>query len=220
MTIKEKFCHHFGRKREALMDITLIDKYVLRILEKNGWYPNRQFKDANKWIEEIERMGHLYRCFDYAIAILCELGGLTFREYAPMTYLNMAALQGKDIKQISPIKISAEIKNKCEVAYQILQEFHMVSEAKNYNGATFAFNALDAALDDDIVMDMEIATEIIGEKIFPIGSIEPDGIMYVTPKRTVYVVFNDSIFCSGSCIEEAINAFFLKTISPILIYHC
>lgn len=202
------------------MDITLIDKYVLRILEKNGWYPHRQFKYANKWIEQIEEMGHSYHCFDYARAILCELGGLTFKEYAPMTYLNMVALQEKHIKQISSIKISTEIKNKCKTAYQILQELHIVSEAKNYNGATFAFNALEAALDDNIVMDIDIATKIIGDKIFPIGSIEPDGIMYVTPKRTIYVLFNDSIFCSGDCIEDTINGLFLKSMSPQLIYHC
>lgn len=200
------------------MDITLIDKYVLRILEKNGWYPNRHFEYANKWIEEIERMG--YHCFDYAKSILCELGGLSFREYAPMTYLNMVALQEKNIGQISKIKKDSEIKNKCEIACQILQELHMVSKAKNYNGATFAFNALEAALDDDIVMDIEIARKIIGEKIFPVGSIEPDGIMYVTPKQAIYVLFNDSIFCSGACIEAAMNGLFLKELSPRLIYHC
>lgn len=202
------------------MNVNLINKYVLHILEKNGWYPNRQFEYANKWIEEIEGMRYQYHCFDYARAILCELGGLTFREYAPMTYLNMIALQENNIKQMSPTKISLEIKNKCEAACQILQELDIVSEAKNYNGATFAFNALDVALDDEIVMDIEVAIKIIGDKIFPIGSIESDGIMYVTPKRTIYVLFNDSIFCLGNCIEEAINGLFLKSISPKLVYHC
>ncbi len=202
---------------KGIMDITLIDKYVLRIFEKNGWYPNRQFEYADKWIKEIEKIG--YYSFDYAKRIVCELGGLTFREYAPMTYLNMVALQEKKIEQLPKMKISAEIKNKCEAACQILQEFHMISKAKNYNGAAFAFNALEAVLDNDIVMNMEAATKIIGDKIFPIGSIEPDGIMYVTPQRTIYVVFNDSIFCSGGCIEEAINSLFLKSLNPRLIYH-
>lgn len=81
------------------MNVNLINKYVLHILEKNGWYPNRQFEYANKWIEEIEGMRYQYHCFDYARAILCELGGLTFREYAPMTYLNMIALQENNIKK-------------------------------------------------------------------------------------------------------------------------
>ena len=36
---------------KGIMDITLIDKYVLRIFEKNGWYPNRQFEYADKWIK-------------------------------------------------------------------------------------------------------------------------------------------------------------------------
>ena len=95
----------------------------------------------------------------------------------------------------------------------------MISKVSNYNGAAFAFNALEAALDNDIVMNIEAATKIIGDKIFPIGSIEPDGIMYVTPKRTIYVLFNDSIFYSGGCIEEAINSLFLKSLNPRLIYH-
>ncbi len=64
------------------------------------------------------------------------------------------------------MKMGAEIKSKCEAAYKILQDLNMVSEAKNYNGATFAFNALDAALDNDIVMDIEIAKKIIDEKYF------------------------------------------------------
>ena len=187
-------------------------------MEKNGWYSNRQFEYVNKWIEEIEIMG--YPCFDYARAILCELGGLVFREYAPMTYQNMVALQEKHLQQIPKMKMGAEIKSKCEAAYKILQDLNMVSEAKNYNGATFAFNALDAALDNDIVMDIDIAKKIIDEKIFPIGSIEPDGIMYVTPRQIIYVLFNDNIFCSEACIEQAINCLFLKTLSPKFIYHC
>ena len=85
-----------------------------------------------------------YYCFDYAKRIVCELGGLTFKEYAPMTYLNMVALQEKKMEQLPKMKISAEIKNKCEAACQILQEFHMISKASNYNGAVFAFNALEA----------------------------------------------------------------------------
>ena len=112
---------------KGIMDITLIDKYVLRIFEKNGWYPNRQFEYADKWIKEIEKIG--YYSFDYAKRIVCELGGLTFREYAPMTYLNMVALQEKKIEQLPKMKISVEIKNKCEVAYQIAKA-----------GFTYSFN--------------------------------------------------------------------------------
>lgn len=59
---------------KGIMNITLIDKYVLRIFEKNGWHSNRQFEYADKWIKEIEKMG--YYCFDYAKRIVCELGGL------------------------------------------------------------------------------------------------------------------------------------------------
>ena len=36
-------------------------------------------------------------------------------------------------------------------------------------------------------MDIEVVTKIIGEKLFPNGSIDPDGIMYVTQKRIIYI---------------------------------
>ena len=101
---------------------------------------NKNIKNKIYYTWDDKNIG--YHCFDCIRMILFELGGLTFWEYAPMRYFNMIALQEKNIRQMSTMKISAEIKNKCEATYQILQELHMVSGVKKYNGATFAFDAL------------------------------------------------------------------------------
>ena len=205
------------------MDKALIDKYILYILEKNGWYDNRQFKDADKWIEEIEKNG--YCCFDYAKDIIRELGGLSFREYSPLTYQNMIKLKKERETFIHALfwrarMFDSEIRIKCKRACKMLKKLGKLSEIENYCGATFAFDALVAALDDEIVMDIEIAKEIVGEEMFPIGSVAPDGIMYVTPKRIIYVVFDDSIWWIGASIEDCINRFFIASMHPKQVYGC
>lgn len=194
----------------------LLDKYVFRILKKNGWYANREFKCAGSWIAKIENAG--YSSFEYAEEIIHELGGLSFREYAPMTYTRLEELHEGRQSMTPKSKYTQEIRDKCEESLKILQDLHMLANAEDYNGATFAFNALDAALCEDIVIDIGIAKEIIGASLFPIGTIEPDGIICVTPEKIVYTLFDDSIFWSGCCAEDFINHLFLKTLSPKLIY--
>lgn len=55
------------------MNSLLIDKYVIELFEKNGWYKGRMF-DISFWINELSKEGYI--CFDYAIEILEELGGI------------------------------------------------------------------------------------------------------------------------------------------------
>lgn len=55
------------------MNSLLIDKYVIELMEKSGWYTGRKF-DTSLWINELSKEG--YSCFDYAIEILQELGGI------------------------------------------------------------------------------------------------------------------------------------------------
>jgi len=49
----------------------LVNKYVIELLKKSGWYAGRKF-DASLWINELSKEG--YSCFDYAVEILQELG--------------------------------------------------------------------------------------------------------------------------------------------------
>lgn len=55
------------------MNSALIDKYVIELLKKNGWYKGRKV-DISFWINELSKEG--YSCFEYAIEILEELGGI------------------------------------------------------------------------------------------------------------------------------------------------
>lgn len=175
-----------------------MDRYIVKLVEKNGWYIGRQFGDSNYWITEIERHG--YRSFELARQIICELGGLSFHEYAPLTYQRMIELRQKDGQEISPY-FAADIKTACGNCLKILKELHMENQAEQYSGATFTFNALFAAMDDEIILDIETIKSVVGEVLFPIGTVAPDGISFVGGKGEIYTAFNDSIYLSGETIE-------------------
>lgn len=197
------------------MNINLLDKYVLRLIERNGWYANRKFNDSDYWISEIEKYG--YRSFEPARQIICELGGLSFLEYAPLTYQRMIELKQRGGQEIPP-DFAIDIKTACENCLDILQELHMENQVEKYSGATFAFDALSAARDDEIILDTETIKSVVGEAIFPIGTVEPDGISFVSEKGKIYTVFDDSIYLSGETIELYLNMMFIKSYSSTILY--
>ena len=198
------------------MNIQLLDRYILGLIEKNGWYVGRRFRDTDYWITEIERYG--YQSFELARQIICELGGLSFHEYAPLTYRRMKELRQKE-KQEIPSNFAANIKTACEDCLNILKKFHMENQVEKYTGATFAFDALFAAKDDEIILDIETIKDVVGEAIFPIGTVTPDGISFVGGEGKIYTAFNDSIYLSGENIEAYLNMMFTKSLEPTILYH-
>lgn len=58
-----------------MLNIKLLDPYVVSLLKKGGWSENR-YCDVKYWIDKLTIEG--YVCFDYALDILENLGGLTF----------------------------------------------------------------------------------------------------------------------------------------------
>ncbi len=197
------------------MNIKLLDKYVLKLIKKNGWYAGRQFNNSDNWITEIEKYG--YQPFGIARHIICELGGLCFFEYAPLTYQKMIELRKKERQETSP-DFAANIKTSCENYFQILKELHMENQAEKYSGATFAFDALFAAKDNEIILDIKTIKNVVGEMIFPIGTVAPDGISFVDRNGRIYTVFDDSIYLCGECIEMYLNMMFIKSLKPKILY--
>lgn len=57
------------------MNKKLIDPYVLNLLKERGWSENRRY-DVKYWVDELTAEG--YVCFEYALEILENLGGLSF----------------------------------------------------------------------------------------------------------------------------------------------
>lgn len=197
------------------MNIKLLDKYVLKLIEKNGWYAGRQFNNSDNWITEIEKYG--YQPFEIARHIICELGGLCFFEYAPLTYQKMIELRQKEGQEISP-DFATDIKAACENCFQILKELHMENQAEKYSGATFTFDALLAARDIEIILDIKTIKSVVGETLFPIGTVAPDGISFVNKQGKIYTVFDDSIYLSGESIELYLNMMFTKSLKPTNLY--
>ena len=197
------------------MDIELLDKYVVKLIEKNGWYVGRRFADSDCWIREIEQHGYL--SFEFARQIVCELGGLSFFEYAPLTYQRMVELRQKEGQEVSH-DFAADIKAACENCLEILKELHMEEQAEKYSGATFAFDALFAAKDYEIILDIETIKSVTGEVLFPIGTVAPDGISFVSGEGKIYTAFHDIIYLSGETIELYLNTMFTKSLKPTRLY--
>ena len=198
-----------------MLDLGRLDPYVLWVLNKGGWTPGRVFPRADAWMEEIQRLG--FPGFDYAGQVLRSLGGLGFLEYAPRTYEGM--VQSWRDQGLPPERWpkAAGIRESCQAALAALQ--NLALEAERYTGATFTFQALTAARDVEIVLDLDLARTVIGKAIFPIGTVEPDGLVFAAPDHSVYVLFNDGIFSSGGCVEEFLHILFLRGRRPQNIYH-
>ena len=197
------------------MDTRRLDQYVLGLLEKNGWHAGRRFEYAEGWLAEIGQYG--YQPFDAARQIVRELGGLAFREYAPLTYQKMIELKQKEGRQIPP-GYADDIRAACESCTRILEQLGMQDRAGEYSGATFDLDALSAAKDGEIVLDAETVRGVVKERIFPIGAAAPDGIIFVGEGGRIYTVFNDSIYLSGERIEDFLNMMFVRSIKPKVLY--
>lgn len=98
------------------MNMGLLDKYIVKLIEKNGWFAGRRFNNGDYWMKEIEQYG--YPSFELARQIIYELGGLSFLEYAPLTYQRMMELRQKDGQGASP-DFAADIKTACENCLKI-----------------------------------------------------------------------------------------------------
>ena len=143
----------------------------------------RDFLTADSWIEKIEQKCG-FHCFEYAREILHLFGGIKFRESSPKTGQYFWEKCGGDV-------------NRLEKGYlRALERLDNLSEKKSidtYNGATFTFDAWTAFLDFEIVMGLKTAERVVGEKLFPIGTVEPDGITCAAESGNIYTLFNNSI---------------------------
>ncbi len=186
------------------MDISLIDEYVYLVLIDNGWTEKRDFLLADSWIEKMERESGIH-CFEYAREILHLFGGIKFRESSPKTGQYFLEKCGSDVNRLEKRYLHA------------LERLNKLSEKKSidtYNGATFTFDAWTAFSDFEIVMDLKTAEQVVGEKLFPIGTVEPDGITCAAESGNIYTLFDDSIFLSGDCIENYLNMLFIHGRKP------
>ena len=186
------------------MNLSLIDEYVYLVLTDNGWTEKRDFLTADSWIEKIEQKCG-FHCFEYAREILHLLGGIKFREFSPKSGQYFLGKYDGDV-------------NRLEKGYlRALERLNNLSEKKSfetYNGATFTFDAWAAFLDLEIVIDLKTAEQVVSEKLFPIGTVEPDGITCAAESGNIYTLFDDSIFLSGDCIENYLNMLFIYGRKP------
>ena len=132
-----------------MLDTDRLDPYVLWVLEKNGWTPERVFPQSAAWTAEIERLGH--PPFDYGVQVLRSLGGLRFREYHPRSYQKLVQGWRERGLPLERWPKAADIRRKCEASLSALQRLGL--DPDRYNGATFTFDALDAARDEEVVLD-------------------------------------------------------------------
>ena len=187
------------------MNISLIDEYVYLVLVDNGWTEKRDFLLADSWIEKIEQKSGI-KCFEYARKILHLFGGMEFRECSPKSgQYFLKKKYGGDVNRLDKESLRA------------LKRLNDLSEKKSidtYNGATFTFDAWTAFLDFEIVIDFKTAERVVGEKLFPIGTVAPDGITCVAESGNIYTLFDDSIFLSGDCIENYLNMLFIHGRKP------
>ena len=186
------------------MNISLIDEYVYLVLLDNSWTEKRDFLLADSWIEKIEQESSI-SCFEYARKILHLFGGMKFRDFSPKS------------GQYFLGKCNGEV-NRLEKWYlHPLERLNHLSERKSigtYTGATFTFDAWATFLNFEIVIDLKTAEQVIGEKLFPIGTVEPDGITCAAESGNIYTLFDDSIFLSGDCIENYLNMLFIYERTP------
>ena len=186
------------------MNLSLIDEYVYLVLTDNGWTEKRDFLTADSWIEKIEQKCGIH-CFEYAREILHLFGGIKFREFSPKSGQYFLGKYDGDV-------------NRLEKGYlRALERLNNLSEKKSfetYNGATFTFDAWAAFLDLEIVIDLKTAEQVVSEKLFPIGTVEPDGITCAAESGNIYTLFDDSIFLSGDCIENYLNMLFIHGRKP------
>lgn len=197
-----------------MLELNCLDPYVLWVLEKNGWTPERSAPQAEAWLAELRELG--YPPFDYGERVLRCLGGLRFREYAPYSYRKL--VQSWKERGLPPDRWpdASDIRESCRSALAALWRLGL--DPERYTGATFTFHALDAAREEEIVLDLGLARKVIGKSLYPIGTVEPDGLVYTAPDHSIYVLFNNSIFSAGSCVEEFLHILLVKGRRPQKIF--
>ena len=181
------------------MNISLIDEYVYLVLIDNGWTEKRNFLLADSWIEKIEQESGI-PCSKYAKKILHLFGGMKIREFSPKSGQYFLGECDGDVSRLEKWYLRP------------LERLNSLSEKKSihtYTGATFTFDAWAAFLDFELVIDLKTAEQVVGEKLFPIGTVEPDGITCAAESGNLYTLFDDSIFLSGDCIENYLNMLFI-----------
>ena len=198
-----------------MIDLGRLDPYVRWVLRKNGWAPGREFPSAEAHIAEITALG--FPAVDYGVRVLRSLGALRFREYYPESYRRLVRSWREQGLPPERWPEAAEIREGCQAALTALEELGL--EAAGYKGATFTFDALDAARDVEIVLDLDTVRRVVGGPVFPIGTVEPDGIVFAAVDGGVYVVFDDSIFAAGRCVEEFLQVLLVRGCDPLEIYH-
>lgn len=198
-----------------MLDLGRLDPYLQWVLQKNGWTPGREFPSAEAHIAEITALG--FPAVDYGVRVLRSLGALRFREYYPESYRRLVRSWREQGLPPERWPEAAEIREGCQAALTALEELGL--EAAGYKGATFTFDALDAARDVEIVLDLDTVRRVVGGPVFPIGTVEPDGIVFAAADGGVYVVFDDSIFAAGRCVEEFLQVLLVRGCDPLEIYH-
>ena len=186
------------------MNIHLIDEYVYSVLLDHGWTAKRNFPLADSWIEKIKQNG--IPCPQYARETLRSFGGIKIQEFSPKSAQYLLEKCNSNTSHL-------------EKRYRRpLERFHNLEKKQpidTYNGATLTFDAWLAFSDLEIVIDLKTAEQTAGEKLFPIGTVEPDGITCAAESKNIYTLFNDSLFLSGDCIENYLNTLFLHRQKPI-----
>ena len=190
-----------------MLNPSLFDPYVLYVLEQNGWNIQRIFTPAEVWIAEIQRQS--IPCFTAAREILLSFGGIAVQEASPSAALYFLEKYQGDTFCIEP---------KFLRPLAALQNLGLLEQARLYTGADFHFHALEAFSDREIVMDMQKAQHIVGERLFPIGTVEPDGLCCAAESGKIYTLFSDTIFLSGNNIADFCNSRFLAANKPACIY--
>ncbi len=198
-----------------MLDLGRLDPYVQWVLQKNGWTPGREFPLAEAHIAEITALG--FPAVDYGVRVLRSLGALRFREHYPESYRRLVRSWREQGLPPERWPEAAEIREGCQAALTALEELGL--EAAGYKGATFTFDALEAARDVEIVLDLDTVRQVVGGPVFPIGTVEPDGIVFAAADGGVYVVFDDSIFAAGRCVEEFLQVLLVRGCDPLEIYH-
>lgn len=188
------------------MTISGIEEYILLALKNNGWTEDRNFPLAERWIDIIEQGG--FQCFAYAKEILHSFGGLKIWEVSPQTGRYLLEKYNGDTSRVDKRYLRSWV---------TVNSLSEKKEFDRYKGASFAFDALDAFLDREIVLDIKTAEKIIGAKLFPIGTVEPDGAAYVAENKSIYILFDDSIYFAGKCIESYLNMMFIQRLKPTKI---
>ncbi len=184
-----------------------LDPYVCAVLGEYGWSVSRRFPLASYCARVLDACG--MPCFDAAREVLRSFGGLRIRESSPSSAIwFLQKCQGDFSRLDAPY----------QKPLRRLHSLGLEAVPRKYTGASFDFDPLNAFFDREIVLPFDRAERITGEALFPVGSVEPDGISCVGPSGRVYTLFDDSLFLSGPSVVDYLNGRFLKELKPVPLF--